>query len=208
MPSQPDEPGWWLAVDGRWYPPESAPKITPAPQFAPGPAPAASSDSAPTPPPRFAAAPTLPSAATATMGPSLGTPGGPAFGRGPAPALPLPNFQRPAPKAMRAMQSGPMHAGSSPSASSSGETMAIVSMILGIVALVGTFWIVMAVGFKLGLIVDLTLGLTSFLLGLTARQNGAGGISIAGITLGAISCSFSILFILNLLMAYAHFGRF
>jgi hypothetical protein len=203
--SQPDEAGWWLAVDGRWYPPESAPQFAPGPQFATAPTPtsAPSSDSTPTPPPRFAAAPTLPSAATATIGPPLGTPGGPVFGRGPAPPLPLPNVQRPAPTSMNSM-----HTASSPSARNSGEAMAIVSMILGIVALVGTFWIVMAVGYKIGMIVDLTLGLTSFLLGLTARQNGAGGIAIAGITLGAISCSFSILFILDLLMAYAHFGRF
>jgi hypothetical protein len=25
---QPDEPGWWLASDGKWYPPESAPSAT------------------------------------------------------------------------------------------------------------------------------------------------------------------------------------
>jgi hypothetical protein len=27
---QPDEPGWWLASDGRWYPPESAPNPPPS----------------------------------------------------------------------------------------------------------------------------------------------------------------------------------
>jgi hypothetical protein len=27
--SQPDEPGWWLASDGKWYPPERPPMWTP-----------------------------------------------------------------------------------------------------------------------------------------------------------------------------------
>ena len=43
---RPDEPGWWLASDGRWYPPESAPGapppvnpgVEPAPSGAPAPA--------------------------------------------------------------------------------------------------------------------------------------------------------------------------
>ena len=41
-------PGWWIASDGKWYPPEQAPGYappTPAPAYAPTPAPAA----APTP---------------------------------------------------------------------------------------------------------------------------------------------------------------
>jgi hypothetical protein len=43
---RPDEPGWWLASDGRWYPPESAahdsapPSNTPAPASSGSPAPA------------------------------------------------------------------------------------------------------------------------------------------------------------------------
>ena len=35
---QPDEPGWWLASDGKWYPPESAPQ-PPTPQQPPESAP-------------------------------------------------------------------------------------------------------------------------------------------------------------------------
>jgi hypothetical protein len=37
--SQPPEPGWWLASDGKWYPPESAPASAPVPAAAPAPKP-------------------------------------------------------------------------------------------------------------------------------------------------------------------------
>jgi uncharacterized RDD family membrane protein YckC len=43
MTNIPPGPGWWIASDGRWYPPESHPSATPSPWSmpAPGPLPAA-----------------------------------------------------------------------------------------------------------------------------------------------------------------------
>jgi hypothetical protein len=32
---QPDEPGWWLAADGKWYPPDTAPQPEPGPMVQP-----------------------------------------------------------------------------------------------------------------------------------------------------------------------------
>jgi hypothetical protein len=31
LDSEPDEPGWWLASDGKWYPPQSPPAATDTP---------------------------------------------------------------------------------------------------------------------------------------------------------------------------------
>lgn len=31
QPTEPDEPGWWIASDGMWYPPELAPSDSPSP---------------------------------------------------------------------------------------------------------------------------------------------------------------------------------
>jgi len=37
-PPAPPTPGWWLASDGNWYPPEAAPGVTPAaPSYGPPP---------------------------------------------------------------------------------------------------------------------------------------------------------------------------
>ena len=37
-PPTPPTPGWWLASDGNWYPPEAAPGVTPAaPSYGPPP---------------------------------------------------------------------------------------------------------------------------------------------------------------------------
>jgi len=196
MPTQPDEPGWWLAVDGRWYPPESAPQVAPT-------APVAPLGTAPQPEPAQR------SVAVVT-GPQLGSPGGPAFhSRGAAPPLPPPNFQRQMTPPMPRASAPPASAASAYATSQarSGEAAAIVSLVLGIVALVGSFWITMALGIKLGALVDLGLGGTSLLAGISARHNGAGGISVAGITVGAVACALSLLWLLDVVMVYAHFGR-
>jgi hypothetical protein len=189
MPTQPAEPGWWLAVDGRWYPPESAPA-----------APTASATPAPSPAPTPVAV-----GAVVTVGPALGSPGGRQIRS--APPLPAPNFQRP-----MAPMASPYPYAHGPAASGntsdrSGEVAAIASLVLGIVALVCSWWIMMLLGVKLGMAVDLILGVTSLMLGISARHNGASGIAIAGITVGAVSCAFSMLWILNLVMAISRFGR-
>jgi hypothetical protein len=44
---QPDEPGWWLASDGKWYPPEAAPQAAAQPGPPAVPAPVAGTPSAP-----------------------------------------------------------------------------------------------------------------------------------------------------------------
>jgi hypothetical protein len=51
------------------------------------------------------------------------------------------------------------------------------------------------------------LGTTSLLLGITARHNGAGGIAVAGITIGAVSRALWLLWILDVVMAIGRFGR-
>ena len=37
MSDTPHAPGWWQASDGKWYPPESTPAMTPAPPNMPPP---------------------------------------------------------------------------------------------------------------------------------------------------------------------------
>jgi hypothetical protein len=37
MSDQPSGPGWWLASDGKWYPPDQAPPVPPPELWAPGP---------------------------------------------------------------------------------------------------------------------------------------------------------------------------
>jgi len=88
-----------------------------------------------------------------------------------------------------------------------GEAMAIVSLVLGIVALVGTFWIMAVIGVVIGIFVDLALGITALCLGISALRRSGSGLAIAGITLGAVSCSFSGIMILNFLRVYATYGR-
>jgi hypothetical protein len=87
------------------------------------------------------------------------------------------------------------------------SNLAIVSLVLGIVALVGSFWIMAAIGIVIGIFVDLALGVTSLCLGISALRRNGSGLAIAGITLGAVSCAFSGLMVLNFLRIYAQFGR-
>src|SRR3546814_4443455 len=45
MSEQSQGPGWWVASDGKWYPPEQAPGPAPIPPPPPPPAPVSTADS-------------------------------------------------------------------------------------------------------------------------------------------------------------------
>ena len=83
QPAQPSEPGWWLASDGMWYPPESAPGYVAPTEPTPPPA----LEPTPPPTPEFTPPPTEGPATFASMN-EAGAPVPPPFVPGPAAAAP------------------------------------------------------------------------------------------------------------------------
>ena len=63
-------PGWWLASDGKWYPPQNPPPAPPAPPSSPMPTPSPSTSVPP--PPSPPGAPMPPSYVPVTGGPEPG----------------------------------------------------------------------------------------------------------------------------------------
>ena len=76
-----------------------------------------------------------------------------------------------------------------------GDPTAIASLVLGIVAILSTFWIMAAVGVVFGIIIDLGLSLASLFLGLGSRRTYGGGIAVAGVIVGAIATAFALVWV-------------
>jgi hypothetical protein len=172
--SPPDEPGWWLASDGRWYPPESATGWqAAAPEPAPPAVRAATPSTQPGPPtldgpPIFVAVGDTATGVSPTMvSPNLtaGSDGGAGGGGGsmspswPPPVPPAPQVSAPTSAA------APMNG------------FAIAALVIGIGALLSSWFVLGGV-----------LGIVAIVLGaLGLRKPDGRSMSIVGISLGGVS---------------------
>jgi hypothetical protein len=192
MSDAPQGPGWWLASDGRWYPPEAVPGPAPMPPAEAGgvgwAAPTTPSGPAPESGPAPWASPSGP-------GPAPGAPPwasphgpGPAPGAPPwaSPSAPLPPGQVP--------PSGPPPAWGAPggapypvAAPKPSNGLGIASLVLGIIGCL-SFWFF--VGGVLG-IIGLILGIAG--IRKAGRIDNGKGISIAGTILSAFAIAGAIL---------------
>jgi hypothetical protein len=124
---RPEEPGWWLAVDGRWYPPELA----------------------------------QPASGVATSG-----------YRGPV----------------------------SRHTATGGDGTAIASLVIGILALLNPFWLMLRIGLIGAMLCSMALGGTAIALGVSARRSGGNsGLALAGMTIGAIALALQLYYLLTFL---------